>query len=99
MAECEVMDVEIVNEQSNGRRQNGELDIDFVPELEQEIERWIDVAYDDNGDEIANDDAELLQTQEAIRMEFTSIPAAQPDTNLHRRILKRELQAEALTAC
>ena len=44
MAESEVMDVEIVNEQSNGRRQNGELDIDFVPEVEQETDRWIDVA-------------------------------------------------------
>ena len=99
MAECEVMDVEIVNEQSNGRRQNGELDIDFVPELEQEIDRWIDIAYDENGDEIANDDAELLQAQEAIRMEFTSTPDVRPDENIHRRILKRELQAEALTAC
>ena len=85
MAESEVMDVEIVNEQSNGRRQNGELDIDFVPELEQEIDRWIDIAYDENGDEIANDDAELLQAQESIRMEFTSTPDVRPDESIHRR--------------
>jgi len=59
-------------------------------------DRWIDIAYDENGDEIADDNAELLQAQEAVRMEFTSIPDVRPDVNIHRRILKRELQAEAL---
>ena len=83
--------------------ESGVMDVDWMEEFETVHEqnelpsdRWIDIAYDENGDEIANDDAELRQAQEAIRMEFTSIPAAQPDTNLHRRILKRELQAEAL---
>ena len=97
MAESGVMDVGWMEKQGNERIQSDELVADFVPEAEQDIDRWIDIAYDENGDEIANDDAELLQAQEAIRMEFTSIPAAQPDTNPHRRILKRELQAEALT--
>ena len=85
MAECEVMDVVWMEEFETVHEQN-----------EFPSDRWIDIAYDENGDEIADDNAELLQAQEAVRMEFTSIPAIQPDTNLHRRILKRELQAEAL---
>ena len=83
--------------------ESGVMDVDWMEEFETVHEqnelpsdRWIDIAYDENGDEIADDNAELLQAQEAVRMEFTSIPAIQPDTNLHRRILKRELQAEAL---
>ena len=88
MAESEVMDVDWMEEFETVHEQN-----------ELPSDRWIDIAYDENGDEIADDNAELLQAQESIRMEFTSIPAAQPDTNPHRRILKRELQAEALTDC
>ena len=85
-----------MEKQGNERIQSDELVADFVPETEQNIDRWIDIAYDENGDEIADDNAEFLQAQESIRMEFTSIPAIQPDTNPHRQILKRELQAEAL---
>jgi len=99
MAESEVMGVDWMEKQGNERTQNDKLVGNFVPETEQDIDRWIDIAYDENGDEIANDDAELLQAQEAIRMEFTSTPDVRPDENIHRRILKRELQAEALTAC
>jgi len=80
MAECEVMDVDWMEEFETVHEQN-----------ELPSDRWIDIAYDENGDEIADDNAELLQAQEAVRMEFTSIPAIQPDTNPHRRILKREL--------
>ena len=96
MAESEVMDVDWMEKQDNERIQSDELVADFVPEAEQDIDRWIDIVYDENGDEITDDNAELLQAQEAVRMEFTPIPAAQPDANIHRRILKRELQAEAL---
>jgi len=85
MAECEVMDVDWM-EEFEAVHDHNELPSD----------RWIDIAYDENGDEIADDNAELLQAQEAVRMEFTSIPDVRPDVNIHRRILKRELQAEAL---
>ena len=85
MAECEVMDVNWMEEFETVHEQN-----------ELPSDRWIDISYDENGDEIADDNAELLQAQEAIRMEFTSTPDVRPDENIHRRILKRELQAEAL---
>lgn len=96
MAESEVVDVDWMEEQDNECTQNDELVGNFVPETAQDIDRWIDIAYDENGDEIADDNAELLQAQESIRMKFTSIPDVRPDENIHRRILKRELQAEAL---
>jgi len=96
ITESGVMDVGWMDEQGNDRTQNGELVADFVSNAEQDIDRWIDVAYDEDGNELADEEIDQLQTQESIRMEFTSIPAIQPDTNLHRRILKRELQAEAL---
>ena len=99
MAESEVMDVDWIEDLEVTTEQNGKSATELQIENELPIDRWIDIAYDENGDEIADDNAELLQAQESIRMEFTSIPAAQPDTNPHRRILKRELQAEALTAC
>ena len=83
--------------------ESGVMDVDWMEEFETVHEqnelpsdRWIDIAYDENGDEIADDNAELLQAQESIRMEFTSIPDVRPDESIHRRILKRELQAEAL---
>jgi len=83
--------------------ESGVMDVDWMEEFETVHEqnelpsdRWIDIAYDENGDEITDDNTGLLQAQEAIRMEFISIPVAQQDTNIHRRILKRELQAEAL---
>ena len=85
MAESEVMDVDWMEEFETVHEQN-----------ELPSDRWIDIAYDENGDEIADDNAELLQAQESIRMEFTSIPDVRPDESIHRRILKRELQAEAL---
>ena len=85
MAESEVMDVDWMEEFETVHEQN-----------ELPSDQWIDIVYDENGDEIADDNAELLQAQESIRMEFTSTPDVRPDENIHRRILKRELQAEAL---
>ena len=96
MAESGVMGVDWMEKQGNECIQSDELVADFVPETERNIDRWIDIAYDENGDEIADDNAELLQAQESIRMEFTSIPDVRPDESIHRQILKRELQAEAL---
>ena len=61
MAESGVMDVDWMEKQGNERIQSDELVADFVPEIEQNIDRWIDIAYDENGDEIADDNAELLQ--------------------------------------
>ena len=96
ITESGVMDVGWIEDLEVTTEQNGKSATELQIENELPIDRWIDIAYDENGDEIADDETEMLQAQEAIRMEFTSIPAIQPDTNPHRRILKRELQAEAL---
>lgn len=96
ITESGVMDVGWIEDLEVTTEQNGKSATELQIENELPIDRWIDIAYDENGDEIADDKVEMLQAQEAIRMEFTPIPAAQPDANIHRRVLKRELQAEAL---
>lgn len=66
MAESEVMDVDWIEDPGVTAEQNGKSATELQIENELSIDRWIDIAYDENGDEIADDKLEMLQVQEAM---------------------------------
>lgn len=66
--------------------------------MEQTEERWLDNVYDDDGNELADDDLAQQLAAEQMLLDAIPLPVAAPQTatEVYRRQLKRELQAEAL---
>lgn len=60
------MDVGWIEDLEVTTEQNGKSATELQIENELPIDRWIDIAYDENGDEIADDKLEMLQVQEAM---------------------------------
>lgn len=66
--------------------------------MKQGEERWIDTAFDEDGNELIDDDLAKQMAAEQILLKAMPVPDAAPRTEaeVFRRRLKREMQAEAL---